>query len=172
MKILVISDSHGNLKSLEHVLNFARRVNLEAVIHCGDWGSKEAAQLVAGSGAPLYAVLGNADSDPAIAANLKGANIHFDKDFLEFELDRRIGVCHFPPARRSLGEGGGKLKITNALPSGKYDILFHGHTHRKKDKMHGKTRVVNPGALSRTDNPSFAVYDTKNNSVEFIDLAV
>lgn len=167
MKILVISDSHGNLKSLEHAIGFASAAHLDAIIHCGDWGTPQAAEVIVRSGLPVYGVLGNADSDPAIAANLKGTNVHFNKDFaevslprVEFEIGRRIGVCHFP----------GKLK--GAVKSGKYDVLFHGHTHRKKDELHGKTRVVNPGAVSRTANPSFAVYDMKINTVEFVDIAV
>ncbi|MDO8503678.1 MAG: YfcE family phosphodiesterase [bacterium] len=161
MKILIISDSHGNLKNLEHAIGFARAVRLAAIIHCGDWDTPQAVEVVKRSGLVVYGVLGNADIDPLVTSNLEGTNIHFDKDFLEFETGKRkIGVCHFP----------GKLE--DATNSGKYDVLFHGHTHRKKDEVYGKIRVVNPGALSKTDSPSFAVYDTDKNSVEFITIAI
>ncbi|PIP57073.1 YfcE family phosphodiesterase, partial [Candidatus Woesebacteria bacterium CG22_combo_CG10-13_8_21_14_all_45_10] len=37
MKIVVISDSHGNIANLKHVLGFAKKIKAEAIIHCGDW---------------------------------------------------------------------------------------------------------------------------------------
>ena len=41
MKILVISDSHGHIANLKHVLEIAKKIGVKAVIHCGDWDNLE-----------------------------------------------------------------------------------------------------------------------------------
>jgi len=46
MKILVISDSHGNLSNLKHVMGFAKKLNIDAVIHAGDWNTIESVETV------------------------------------------------------------------------------------------------------------------------------
>lgn len=176
MKILIISDSHGNIVRLKHVIGYANSSGVNAIIHCGDWDNTEAVLTMQKVAIPVYGVLGNADVDPSILTSLRNANVVYDTGFLKLEIDgRNIGVCHFPPSsRRSFSEGGlrrGK-PLQDALESGQYDILFHGHTHKKKDKMFGKTRVVNPGALQKTLVPSFAVYNTETNGVEFVDVVI
>lgn len=156
MRILVISDSHGNIMRLRHVYGFVKETGLDAIIHCGDWDNADAANTTKDAGTPVYGVLGNADTDPAIQNSLKEANVQFNPSFLKLDLDgRKIGVCHFSG------------KLTEAIKSQEYDALFHGHRHRRKKEMHGKTLVVNPGALQGAF-PSFAVYDTETNAVEFI----
>ena len=64
MKILIISDSHGNIANIKHVMGFATNINANAVIHCGDWDNLESVKTVLSFGIPLYSVLGNADTDP------------------------------------------------------------------------------------------------------------
>lgn len=161
MKILVISDSHDNIVRLKHCVGFANNSKLDAIIHCGDWSSSAAVETMKDAEIPVYGVLGNADVNPQMVSSLRNTKVIFDVDFLKLKLDgRNIGVCHFP----------GKLE--EAIKSQEYDVLFHGHTHKKKDKLFGKTRVVNPGALQKTPTPSFAVYDTGNNTVEFVDLEI
>lgn len=177
MKILVLSDSHGNIVRLKHVVGYANAQKLGAIIHCGDWDNTEAVLTMKDAEIPVYpegtnsvypegtsfayGVLGNADVDPSILTSLRNANVIYDIVFLKLVLDgKNIGVCHFP----------GKLE--EAIKSQEYDVLFHGHTHKKKDKLFGKTRVVNPGALQKTPTPSFAVYDTDNSVVEFVDVQI
>lgn len=159
MKILVLSDSHGNIVRLKHVVGYADSSGVSAIIHCGDWDNVEAVLTMKNAEIPVYGVLGNADVDPSILVSLRKANINFDIGFLKLTLDgENIGVCHFP----------GKLE--SAIKSQSYDVLFHGHTHKKKDKLFGKTRVVNPGALQKTPTPSFAIYNTDNGVAEFVDV--
>lgn len=175
MKILVLSDSHGNIVRLKHAIGYANAQKSDAIIHCGDWDNAEAVLTMQNAEIPVYGVLGNADVDPQMVPSLRNANVIFTgafTDFLKLDLGgRSIGVCHFPPSSRSAGLRRGK-PLQDALESGQYDILFHGHTHKKKDKLLGKTRVVNPGALQKTPTPSFAVYDTEMNSVDFVDVEI
>lgn len=161
MRILVISDSHDNIVRLKHCVGFANTSELDAIIHCGDWSSPAAVETMEDAQIPVYGVLGNADVDSQMVPSLRNTNVKLNVDFLKLDIGgRNIGVCHFP----------GKLE--DAIKSQEYDVLFHGHTHKKKDKMFGKTRVVNPGALQKTLVPSFAVYDADSNTVEFVDLEI
>lgn len=168
MKILIVSDSHDNIVRLKHVIGFAKKHKFDALIHCGDWSSADAVNTMENLEIVAYGVLGNADIDPQIISSLRKANIIFDSDFLKLDLPagrqdlggRKIGVCHYPD------------KLKEAIESKEYDVLFCGHIHNKHKEIHGKTLVVRPGALGRTLLPSFAVYDTEKNDVEFVDLAV
>lgn len=161
MKILVISDSHDNIVRLKHVIGFVKKHKFDAIIHCGDWSSANAVNTMENLGIEIYGVLGNADVDPQIISSLRKANVIFDSNFLKLELGgRKIGVCHYPD------------KLKEAIEGKEYDILSCGHIHNKHKEIYGKTLVVRPGALGRTLLPSFAVYDTEKNDVEFVDLAV
>jgi predicted phosphodiesterase len=74
----------------------------------------------------------------------------------ELELaGKRIAVTHYPDFAKGLAA------------TGKYDAVFHGHTHDKyKDKM-GSTLICNPGEImGRKGKPSFAVYDTVKNEIK------
>lgn len=159
MRIVIFSDSHGNIARIRHVLGFAKEISASAVIHCGDWDNVEAVRTVLEYGIPLYSVLGNADIDPEVEKILSAGSKKFSHDFLEFEkADKIIAVCHYP----------GQLRA--GMEISPIDIGFHGHTHKRKDERLGNTKLVNPGAISRTDSPSFAVYDLGRDVVEFIDL--
>ena len=55
--------------------------------------------------------------------------------------------------------------------SGKYDLVLYGHNHLREEKRVGDTLVVNPGAVyGNKQSPSYAIYDTVTDTVEFIEL--
>jgi putative phosphoesterase len=141
VKILVIGDSHGNIANLKHVMGFAKKVKVGAVIHTGDWNNLKSVDEVLSFRIPLYTVLGNADVDP-----------NFDlKDFLEFEIDgKKIYLVH-------------RLLKKDTRYIGK-DIVFTGHYHSQKIWEQDGVKIVRPGALEKDIN--FAIYDTKTNKVE------
>ena len=161
MKVLIISDSHGNIANLKHVIGFAKKSGFGAVIHAGDWNRVESVETVLSFGIPLYSVIGNADIDPEIGkrlkenASLRGKSKSFSADFVEFEIDRKkIGVTHKP------------ADINEMLSKKKFDIVFHGHTHKITDSTVFGVRVINPGAIVKGNN--FAVYDTTSGKIEFV----
>lgn len=175
MKLLVISDSHDNIVRLRHVLGFAKELNIDAVIHCGDWNTPLAVSEFSKLGVKKYGVLGNADIDPRMVQMLFEVCDKFDENFLELNLDgKKIGINHYPPS--SLSSSGqatfSPSSIDRAITSGDYDVIFYGHNHTKKNEKYRKTLIVNPGALHRTNTPSFAVYDTETNQVEIVDVAI
>lgn len=162
MKILVISDSHGNIQRIRHVVGFMEKIKADAIIHCGDWDNQESVVEVSKAKIPVYGVLGNADYNPFVEGKLRELKIVYDPDLLEIEISsKKILVCHFP----------GRLIQEIDKAKRIFDIAFHGHTHRKKEEVYTGTKVINPGALQSL-TPSFAVYDLDTNAVEFVDIAI
>jgi len=150
MKIVVISDSHGNIANLKHVLGFAKKIKAEAIIHCGDWDNLAAVDTVLSARIPLHSVVGNADVDPEIAKMV-------NRQWLKVNLGgRKIGVVH-------------NLTISHQPLAIDLDVIFCGHRHFKMEKMINGVKVIAPGALGGP-KPSFAVYDTGTNRVEFFEL--
>lgn len=161
MKILVISDSHGNIVRLKHVLGFGESIGAGAVIHCGDWDNPEAVKTFGNTKIPVFGVLGNADINPAIPDALKALRITFDPVFLEVKFaNKTFGITHSPAT------------LKGPIKDQKYDALFYGHLHSPQKQFKGKTLVVRPGALGKTNQPSFAIYDTGLNDVEFVSVEV
>lgn len=152
MKLLIISDSHGNITNLKHVMGFAKQIKAQAVIHCGDWDNVESVETVLSFGIPLYAVLGNADIDSEIEDILKFESDKFDSHLLAFDIDGvKMAVIH----------------QANLKDEKLYDfkVVFNGHYHSKEEKMVNFTKFIRPGALINGNN--FAVFETENNRVEF-----
>jgi putative phosphoesterase len=156
MKIVVVSDSHGNIANLNLAIGFAKKIKVGAIIHCGDWDNLKAVEEIFKSNMPVYAVLGNADIHPEIKDRLKKYAKEFNEKYLELNLgDKKIGVIH---------------NIKDLITSKKkLDIIFCGHRHYKSESVVNKVKIVSPGAL-HSIKPSFVVYDTDINRVEFFDL--
>jgi putative phosphoesterase len=155
MKIVVISDSHGNVANLKHVMGFAKKINAGAIIHCGDWNTLESIETVLSFGISLYTVLGNADVRPEVIGELKKKSKKFGEEFLEFEMgDRKIGVTHK------------QSDIKKFFVDKKLDVIFYGHRHSKDESFVNGVKVIRPGAIINGNN--FAIYDTTSDKIEFI----
>lgn len=163
MRILVLSDTHNNIVRIKHLLGFVKKISADAIVHCGDWDTEWAIFPFRSIKIPTYAVLGNADEahQEEIEKALRDIGVDYGVDTKEINLDgKKFLVSHQP----------GKIQAN--IESGEYDVVFHGHTHQRKDKFIGKTHVINPGAVHNTTTPSFAVYDTESDKVEFLDIAL
>lgn len=153
MKLLIISDSHGNIANLKHVMGFGKKIGARAVVHCGDWNNIKSVETVLSYNIPLYSVLGNADINKDVENLLVSEAEGFNEKFLSFVLGgKKVGVIHnikyLPP-------------VIGAL-----DIIFFGHWQKQVDKIQNSVRMVNPGALENDVN--FAVYDTDTGKVQLI----
>lgn len=154
MKVLIIGDSHGNIANLKHVMGFAKKVKVEAVIHTGDWNDLKSLGTVLEYKIPLYTVLGNADIDPKLVKNLKLKSKKFNESLLETKIGgKKIGIVH-------------KLKVIDYGVLKDLDIVFTGHYHSQKEWVIDGIKIVRPGALENGVN--FAVFDTKTKKIEFI----
>lgn len=166
MKIAVLSDIHDNIWNLEKVLKDIRGT-VKTVIFCGDMCAPFTASILAKANLPTYLCLGNVDEDHIMMQQKGGKNFTWTglaKEFGEVELgERKIAFVHYP-------------KIAELLATaGDYNAVFYGHTHNPRNETHGKTLLLNPGAIcgiqgGKQGIATYAVYDTKDNSAKIIEI--
>lgn len=163
MRIGILSDTHNQTTNLQNALRFFEQHRVHTLIHCGDMTTVETAQFLCNF--HVIYVFGNGDFlSGEIRATLKG----FDQNNfggLSFagELSgKQIGAMHghFP------------ADLDLMIRCQKYDYIFTGHTHRRKDEKIGKTRLINPGALggTRYQTRSVAVLDVDQDSLHFQEI--
>src|SRR5262249_35268208 len=59
----VLSDTHDQVHHLSRVIEYFNRLDVDVVVHCGDWVSPFTLTHYAKLKAPLYGVFGNNDGD-------------------------------------------------------------------------------------------------------------
>lgn len=169
MKIGVISDTHDQDVLIEEAVQRFNAEHIELLIHCGDWVSPFILYSFKELKVPMRGVFGNNDGDRfrhLLFSQKAGLDIQFEERFLELDLDgRKIAVFH--------GDYPGLVEAL--VMCGNYDAVFHGHTHQRVLRVHGKTLSLNPGSLMRKTlgnawGASFAIYETGSNQAYHIDL--
>jgi len=152
MKILIIGDSHGHIVNLKAVMGISKKMQIKAVIHCGDWNNIKSVKTVLMFGIPLYTVMGNADIEDNLEEYLKFNTKKFNPSFLKCAIGgRKIGIKH---------------RVTKDDKFEGLDIVFSGHYHSSESKMINFLKFVRPGALINGIN--FVVYETETNDVKFV----
>lgn len=145
MKILVVSDTHGDTGNLELVLRILGP-RLDLLLHLGD-GARDLDRLPRGLtlSLPVLQVKGNMDSDA-----------HLPPSRLIRAGNRLLYVSH---GHAALASGSPLPMILAAREAGASACLF-GHTHVPHKSYTDGLLVLNPGSLSRPRNgwnPSFAL---------------
>ena len=159
MLLAVISDTHDNLFRLEKAIEEINKKNIKTVFHCGDIGLKTVDRLKQEKFI-VYMVCGNGDYFPEIKSMINNSNIRLFEDAGEAEIDgKNIAITHQIDLARLLAK------------TGKYNIIFHGHSHKRSEETLDKTLIINPGDIEgRYKNPSFLIYDTILDKFEFINI--
>jgi len=166
MKIAIISDSHDNVPNMEKALKYINDQKIKTIVHCGDLcaPSMLISVIVPNFKSKIYLVNGNV-GDPElleeIAKKYKDVNVCGDTGKIEID-GKKIGFTHFPIEAKKLAE------------TGKYDLVFYGHTHKPWEENlrlttdNSKTvRLVNPGTLAGMFyKATFAIYDTESDKLE------
>jgi hypothetical protein len=148
MKIAIVSDTHGNVANLKKAVDWIENQNIQMIFHCGDIGNRESLkESLENFSGKFFAVLGNMDAD---------FNLKEYKKILEIKIEnKKFAITHKPDDAKKLAE------------SGKYDLVFYGHTHKPWQEKVGNCRMINPGELAgQIFKPAFAVYDTENDFLE------
>ena len=126
MKIGLIADTQGSFDVgalVEYVAN--QFAEVDEIWHAGDWGVSAVLEDLASIGPPLVVVNGNAPDDPRFPMTVE-----------RIIEGRRVGMIHnLAPNRRSWAEA--------------FDLVIHGHSHRWRDEVVGRTRFINPGTATR-----------------------
>lgn len=169
MKIGVISDTHDQANLIEKAVLLLNEEQIELLVHCGDWVSPFILYSFKGLKAPIKGVFGNNDGDKfrhLTYSHQFGLDIHYEDRFLELNCEGRIiAIFH-----------GDYPQLVDALVTcGKYDAVFHGHTHQRVCKKQGETLSLNPGSLmcrtmGNSYGASFAIYETATNQAAHVIL--
>ena len=160
MKVGIISDTHDHAERVGLALQIFRDQGVETIVHCGDMTSGETAKLF--RGIPTHAVLGNCDMDEyalAMAVGNTGGQFHGLSGQLLID-DLKIAWTH----------GHEKRLLQHLQSSGKWDFVFHGHTHARHRELVGRTTVINPGAIQRVGIPTIGILDTKTREYETFEV--
>lgn len=175
-KIAIISDIHNNEVNLKKVLDYCARENIKTIICCGDLASKETLDFLNDNFLPQGSTLGRFKVEPwepAIHFTFGNADWSWEeeyksikkykktliyKDFGETEAEgKKIAFVHYPKKAKELCQGG------------KYNFVFHGHTHKPWEENIGECKMLNPGNVAgEIYPPTFAVWNTENNKFELI----
>jgi hypothetical protein len=162
MKIGILSDTHDELDRLEKALTFLRDEQVTTLLHCGDLCGPDIIQMM--SGFDVRIARGNMDRLPElkmmaqiILGNGRLASVH------QFTLDGYAAA---------MLHGNDSNRLKSMINSGEYAYVFHGHTHRRRDQMIGRTRVINPGALggTRWQQRSFCILELTTGEARFVRL--
>ena len=164
MKIGVLSDTHDNLSNLIYALHTFRERGIDTIIHCGDLVSLDMVSHL--SGFRVIYVTGNMDgATGAIKKRIERMREdNFAGGIFRGKIDGvPLAVTH------SHHEN----DVMDLVREGRYDWIFHGHTHEKRNEVVKGVRIVNPGALGGMGREprSFCVVDLDENDVTFLGVS-
>ena len=160
MKILIVSDTHGNDRNLERAI--LQTYPVDYICHLGDMeGSESYIEDICPC--PVYMVSGNNDFfSPAPGEQV----IEIEGYRIFMTHGHRYGVAY------------GTEKLKEAAIARKCDIVFYGHTHRPEVDLDSDVILVNPGSLTyprqQGRKPSYVLWciDEKeelNFSINYLD---
>ncbi|MDD5222216.1 MAG: YfcE family phosphodiesterase, partial [Patescibacteria group bacterium] len=177
MKIVIISDTHDNLTNTEKALKWIKKQGINTLIHCGDLCAPTFLTqfLVKKFTGQIHLVYGNVGDKKMLEQRVVNfPSVNYCRESGSIKIDgKKIAFTHRPDKAKEM-----------AL-TGKYDLVFYGHTHKPwEDKIKIKeksisnvlqskrktkkiVRLVNPGTLAGMFyRASFALYDTKADRLE------
>ena len=154
MRIIVLSDTHGNPKVLETIL--ARHADADACIHLGDsegdvklflschpeWESK------------FYAVRGNCDFNSSLPISRT----------IDLIPGHRIFAVH---GHRHAISYTPDILVEEAIAEG-CNIVLHGHTHVRRNEYRNGVYLMNPGSAAQPRDgmpPSYAYIDYEKGGI-------
>ena len=148
MKLLVLSDSHGNLSHMEEAV---LRVRPRMILHLGDcWRDGEKLHDLFPD-IPFHQVPGNCDYRPDELA-----------ERLLFLEDKRVLMCH----GHTYGVKQTLLNAGYAAEEQNLDLFLFGHTHRPLVDMRGKTLFLNPSSIRDHFRPFYGVVTLENGRLD------
>lgn len=141
MKILVMSDSHGNTANM---LRAVEKTSPRLIIHLGDCIRDTEALERYCPNIPLYRVRGNCDLAPHAPEygieEVDGLRIFFahgHRHNVKMNMDAFCNSVYFSGCRLGL----------------------YGHTHRARWQQTGSMEILNPGAIGDHFHPTYAVIE-------------
>lgn len=150
MKILILSDSHGDTAALRQAIT---RETPDRVFHLGDM-YRDAQRMVSSfPNLPIDAVLGNCDAYSGVEG---------PEELLTTAGNVKFFLTHGHGFHVKMGTA---LLIREGLAAGANVICF-GHTHRAVCKEHSGVWLINPGTAGGVGAPAtYAVVEAEDGEV-------
>ncbi len=147
MKILVVSDTHGDMFSLRAAVD--ARPDAEVIIHCGDGNSEFTRLRTIYHDKHFIGVRGNCDF-ATTAANVETITLEGKKLFITHGhlYNAKYGLYNLVCAAREAGA----------------DLLLFGHTHHALEDYDDGLYIVNPGSCHGYD-ASYAYIDVTEQGI-------
>jgi putative phosphoesterase len=164
MLIGIISDTHDNLIKIREAVNKLNELNVELVLHAGDFVSPFTIKEFQKLKSRMITVFGNNDGDKnLLTQKLIQINAIVNNYFAILNLD---GLKAF------LTHGSDERAIDDIIKANLFDLLIRGHTHKKEVKKEGKTLIINPGEVCGylSEESTIAIFDTISKKVDIISL--
>lgn len=128
MKILVISDSHGNLWSVKKVLDKVK--NIDMIFHLGD-NVRDAIKIEGRVDCPVKCVKGNTDFGNA------------PLELVEYIKDKRFLLTH----GHKYGIKSDLNRLYYTARENDYHVVLFGHTHQPHNEIVDGILFFNPGSI-------------------------
>jgi len=149
MRIVVMSDSHGDSRSVEELI--AREHHADGFVHLGD-GARDWIYTVPGSGQFLIGVRGNGDFGVALPLILT-----------EDWEGKKFFCCHGHTFRVKMG----LYELQAAASQIHADVILYGHTHIPDIERQGDRLLICPGSINAiTGRGSYAVVTVEKDKVD------
>ena len=165
MKIAIISDIHDNAHNLVMALKQIKEYNVEKIIFLWDFCGAAIAKILSAYPKRVIAIWGNNDWDKSMITKFcftKWSNLTVWFDVFDIiEIDwKKIFLSHYPMLAKHMAK------------SWDFDAVFYGHNHLKHKEYIWECLVLNPGEIwaYKTGIAHFAIYDTKTNNAEIIEV--
>lgn len=148
MKILVLSDSHGDVAAMETAVE---RERPDMLLHLGDCWADAERLAKRYPRIPMEHVPGNCDVRPGEPM-----------EKLLFLEDCRVLICHGHTCgvKTSLLAAGLRAEQENL------DAFLFGHTHKPLVDRRGKTLFLNPGTIGKGPRPTYAVLTVEGSRID------
>lgn len=154
MKVLVISDTHGNIENAKYILEKVMPSGVEAVLHCGDYISDARLLQKVYPQLEIYGVYGNCD------VGFGGAY----SDVVTLE-----GVSIYMSHGHKYGVKWGEYEevVIDALAH-QAKVAICGHSHEAYLKKERGVLIMNPGSLTLPRDsryPSYGILDLESGKI-------
>ena len=161
MKIAVMADIHGNMAFLERAKKIIDDQKIDIVLVCGDIQSEDTFRELDNWSQKVYVAFGNADYGLREMLDQGILWAEHMEIFLDYGVlnigGAKVAFCHYPKFAQKLAE------------SGRFDVIFYGHSHKPWEEKIGRTILLNPGEIQARDGkPTFALYDIAKMKAELV----
>ena len=165
MLVGLMSDTHDNLPMIDKAVKKLNEMNVELVLHAGDYVAGFAVPRLKEVKSKLIGVFGNNDGDHELLKRRfsEYSNMEIRDTFAEIPAGgMKIVLLH-----------GSNAELLNALiNSGSFDFVVHGHSHNVETSRKGKTLVVNPGEVCGyvTGKATIGLLDTAKREARIFEI--